>query len=309
MDIKNLDYKSKKKIVVTTISVIAVILVLCIITTAVVGIFNAVSDGGVTFSGGLSEDKLTSTVASKETSLYGSLILVNQIDGNSHEYTFPENNDHLENFYNYKNNNGGGSYDLNGSEVFLHKEAVASAHKMLCALSSKGISDMKLLVASTYRSYDDQAGLGSTISAGYSDHHTGYTFSLRRGSTPLSPDDYNWLHENAEDYGFIMRYPEDKAPATGVSEYTNCLRYVGVAHANLMNQKGLCLEEYIEYLKENADKSPVGVKCSNGNEYFIYYYKFQGKQINIKIPLDSERYPFEVSGTNDGGVVVTVRVK
>ncbi len=302
MNLSNISPSSKKKITLTAMSVLAVILALCLVIVAVAGIYDALT--GVGFSNGLSEDKLTDFVVTKENSLYGSLILVN----NSHEYTFPEDNEHLTSMYSYKNNNGGSSYGLIDSSLMLHTDAMGYAHQMLNKMS-KDMSNADFVVSSAYRTYEQQQSIHSTISAGYSDHHTGYCFSVKRTETPLSPEDYEWLHENAQDYGFVIRYPEAKAHLTGVSEYTNCLRYVGVAHANVMKQEGLCLEEYIEYLKENASNDPIGVKCENGEQYFVYYYAFEGKQINIKIPKDAEKYPFDISGTNDGGIIVTIKIK
>ncbi len=302
MNLSNISPSSKKKITLTAMSVLAVILALCLVIVAVAGIYDALT--GVGFSNGLAEDKLTDFVVTKENSLYGSLILVN----NSHEYTFPEDDEHLTSMYSYKNNNGGSSYGLIDSSLMLHTDAMGYAHQMLNKMS-KDISNADFVVSSAYRTYEQQQSIQSTIPEGFSDHHTGYCFSVKRTETPLSPEDYEWLHENAQDYGFIIRYPEAKAHLTGVSEYTNCLRYVGTAHANIMKQENLCLEEYIEYLKENASNDPIGVKCENGEQYFVYYYAFEGKQINIKIPKDAEKYPFEISGTNDGGIVVTIKVK
>lgn len=310
MSLSELDFKTKKKITQTLMAILAIILVLCIVIVTVVGIYNSLSDG-IGNTNGLSSDKLTSTVASKTDSMYGTLILVNH----DHEYTFPsEDSNGLINWYSYASNNGGMPYGgLSTSKLLINSEAVSYAHSMLNdmynALESKLTNEDKYVVSAGYRSYADQESLNSTVKAGYSDHHTGYVFTLKRTSTTLSPDDYAWLNENAHKYGFVFRYPEDKEPQTGVSNYTNCLRYVGVAHANLMKQKGYCLEEYIEYLKTDAKNNPVGVECSNGEQYFVYYYAFRGMQTEIKVPKDAEKYPYTVSGTNDGGIVVTVKVK
>ena len=49
-------------------------------------------------------------------------------------------------------------------------------------------------------------------------------------------------------YGFVFRYPADKEDATGhIADYT-VLRYVGSVHAEAMQQRSMCLEEYISYL-------------------------------------------------------------
>lgn len=60
--------------------------------------------------------------------------------------------------------------------------------------------------------------------------------------------EYTWLLENAENYGFILRYPKEKEKITQVVFEPWHWRYVGVEHAKKINELGICLEEYIEYL-------------------------------------------------------------
>lgn len=62
---------------------------------------------------------------------------------------------------------------------------------------------------------------------------------------------FTWLVENAENYGFILRYPADKEDITKIKYEPWHWRYVGPEYAKEMNDLGLCLEEYIEYLKNN----------------------------------------------------------
>ncbi len=63
---------------------------------------------------------------------------------------------------------------------------------------------------------------------------------------------YAWLCENAEDYGFILRYPQDKEEITGIIYEPWHWRYVGVENARRVNESGLCLEEYIAWLQTVA---------------------------------------------------------
>ena len=62
---------------------------------------------------------------------------------------------------------------------------------------------------------------------------------------------FKWLQENAEDYGFILRYPKDKVDITKISYESWHWRYVGEEHAKKMNELHMCLEEYIEYLQND----------------------------------------------------------
>jgi len=59
-----------------------------------------------------------------------------------------------------------------------------------------------------------------------------------------------WLMENCVNYGFILRYPSDKTDITEIIYEPWHYRYVGEKAAKEMKENGLCLEEYIEWLKE-----------------------------------------------------------
>ena len=54
--------------------------------------------------------------------------------------------------------------------------------------------------------------------------------------------------ENAEKYGFILRYGKDKIDITGIMYEPWHFRYIGVENAKIINSKNMCLEEYIAYL-------------------------------------------------------------
>jgi len=53
-----------------------------------------------------------------------------------------------------------------------------------------------------------------------------------------------WLAENCWDYGFIIRYQEDKEEITEISYESWHIRYVGVQVAQYMRDNDLCLEEF-----------------------------------------------------------------
>ena len=57
-----------------------------------------------------------------------------------------------------------------------------------------------------------------------------------------------WLRANCTDYGFILRYEKQKQSITGVIYEPWHFRFVGIKHAKRMEQLGMCLEEYVEYI-------------------------------------------------------------
>lgn len=100
----------------------------------------------------------------------------------------------------------------------------------------------------------NKANYSRTFS-GTSEHNTGLGFDiLERGNYTLNTSfentaQFRWLMENAENYGFILRYPNNKTNETGIMYEPWHFRYVGVEHAKEINRLGLCLEEYIDYLE------------------------------------------------------------
>ncbi len=55
---------------------------------------------------------------------------------------------------------------------------------------------------------------------------------------------YDWLAENAHEYGFIYLYPEDKIHITSIQNEPWHYRYVGDQEATEIYEQGVCLEEY-----------------------------------------------------------------
>ena len=63
-------------------------------------------------------------------------------------------------------------------------------------------------------------------------------------------DVQKWLIDNSYKYGFALRYPTDKKDITMINYEPWHYRYVGVDNATYMKEHDMCLEEYIEYLKQ-----------------------------------------------------------
>lgn len=156
-------------------------------------------------------------------------------------------------------------YRNNNYVTQIHKDVYPYITAMVAAAQKDGVD---LRVWSPFRSYAIQNDLfqkqvdrvggdeekAATVVArpGTSEHNTGFCADFNMASdafekTPM----YTWMQENAEDYGFIMRYREDKQSLTGVIHESWHWRFVGIKHAREMNRLDMCLEEYVEYLKKN----------------------------------------------------------
>lgn len=81
---------------------------------------------------------------------------------------------------------------------------------------------------------------------GTSEHELGLSVDINADTSRCSADAvYDWLDENAYQYGFIKRYPADKTKITGINNEPWHYRYVGTKAAKIMKEENLCLEEYL----------------------------------------------------------------
>ena len=82
---------------------------------------------------------------------------------------------------------------------------------------------------------------------GTSEHQLGIAVDINADKSKCSNDEvYEWLAENAHEYGFILRYPQGNTEITGTSYEPWHYRYVGEAVALEIYERGICLEEYFE---------------------------------------------------------------
>ena len=58
-------------------------------------------------------------------------------------------------------------------------------------------------------------------------------------------DDQKWLMEHCYEYGFILRYPQDKSDDTGIIYEPWHYRYLGTEAALAIRDQGVTLEEYL----------------------------------------------------------------
>ena len=82
--------------------------------------------------------------------------------------------------------------------------------------------------------------------AGCSENGAGLAVDIISASAGFSStNEYKWLVANAHNYGFILRYPEDKTEITGMIYQPWHWRYVGIEVATEMKEQNLCLEEFL----------------------------------------------------------------
>lgn len=257
-----------------------------------------------------------STVTKTEADMrQGDLICVNE----QHHYDFPQNDDRMVSVYFSKNDN----YVVKDKNVMLQKHAINALNDMLTDfVKESGKKDV--MVVSGYRTekYQQSVWVRSVndngrphteeyvAKPGASEHHTGLVldFSIFRGGDDIldymGTGKYAWINENAHRYGYVVRYKDDKEKVTGISYEPWHFRYVGKPHAYLMEKENLCLEEYVESLKNYAfGKEHIQVTDEHKQTYEIYYVKSGGKKTDVPVPKDKH---YTISGNNIDGFIVTV---
>lgn len=84
------------------------------------------------------------------------------------------------------------------------------------------------------------------LPAGASEHNMGFAMDIVSASADfISTKEFSWLSAHAHEYGFILRYPENKTDITGVMYEPWHWRFVGKEAAAEMQKSGQCLEEYL----------------------------------------------------------------
>lgn len=294
--LENVDRKQLQKILLVVISVLT-LAALVLLLTIIISSINPQAPSGAEF------DFKTITVTEKDLST-GSLLVVNP----ELKYDIPSDEDLglvLVSDYRKEHSTGTPYYISGLTTTKLSLTAMEALHDMLLKMA-EDTGDSDAMIKTGFRSYEDQAN--KEIAQGHSDHHTGMLVALAKLESNLSDAQVSWLRENAHKYGFVQRYPEDKIAVTGVSEYTYAFHYVGIAHATYMKEHALCLEEYVGLLKKNHSdgKEMLKITGADGASYAIYYVECKsGDKINV--PKDSDN-TYTLSGTNNGGVVVTVKL-
>ena len=171
-----------------------------------------------------------------------------------------------------------------------------------------------ILISSSYRSKNDQQKIyddsvketGKKSTAyyvavpGFSEHQTGYCFdtaAINKDNEMVVLDgegDFSWLSENCNDYGFILRYPNDKTNITGIGYESWHFRYVGKAHSLFMTKHNLCLEEPYNVSGDNIGGFIVTVDVSKNSSAIpdnaTSEWSFDNSDLIIKDFVDYDPY-------------------
>lgn len=204
-----------------------------------------------------------------------------------------------------------------GSGILLDTRAAAMLSGLISRISAAG----EIVPVSGWRSEAEQREIwdGSMRESGEeftrkyvalpgcSEHQTGLAIDLA-----LRADNIDFIRPEfpydgvcgrfralAADYGFVERYQSGKEGVTGIAAEPWHFRYVGRPHARIMCEMGLCLEEYVEYLR--AYPYPERLLEVRG-EVYEAEVGFAGARDALGLP-DA---PYQVSGNNVDGYIYTL---
>ena len=169
-------------------------------------------------------------------------------------------------------NANNGVLKASSGKMQLQEDCAAALVAMCEAAREEGLY---LYLKSAYRSYQTQNTMyynrlkknngkddGWVSKPGASDHQTGLGCDVvpkswrdkSMNSSMASTEECQWMAAHCAEYGFIIRYPEDKEDVTEINYEPWHLRYVGVAAATYIMENGLCLEEFHDQLQAAIDE-------------------------------------------------------
>lgn len=152
--------------------------------------------------------------------------------------------------------------ELEGGQYF-DSRAVDALKDFIAAARAEGLT---VVLSSSYRSYSTQqylfnnkvAQTGSEEAAakivaipGSSEHQLGLSADIVDGyyqymnESLAETELLKWMYAHCHEYGFILRYPEDKQDITNIMFEPWHFRYVGEEAASYIMENGLCLEEFV----------------------------------------------------------------
>ena len=177
------------------------------------------------------------------------LILVNKYNYLTSDYN-PDDLKELSNVYAY------------GTNQMLRLDAYNAFIEMWNKANEDGY---KLIINSSYRSYEDQEKIYNDYSSwygetdadkkaarpGYSEHQTGLALDVQSYCSENKEFDecpeFTWLSNNAYKFGFILRYPKDLEHITGYNYESWHYRFVGIKASTYIHNNNITFDEYYAY--------------------------------------------------------------
>ena len=324
---KRKSIKNKKRIrqqIVISIFVVVALILVVFATLIIAQIINKSNEPSTT-TPPTSNENVTYIPRDAGNVKMGDLLLIND----KYKYNLPTDLSDMINIYWHRRENenkplfqinGNYSYALTSTTIYLNKETLRLFNQMILDYCSQPdftpsndsyVSNLEITLGgfaeNTKNEYQEYMNIGKD----YSDHILGTTLTLKINN-PSSvitesslKNNVKWIYQNAHKYGFILRYPNDCANHTGHDSSQRIhLRYVGVAHATYIYQNNICLDEYLDLIRnQHGFDNPLEINSADGKTYNVYYVAYSGNPTSVPVPKDSVH---TISGDNMNGFIVTV---
>ena len=141
----------------------------------------------------------------------------------------------------------------------LAEKAINAGHAFFLANSYWSYEDLDQLYKNQLSVYTPNQLDGMINRAGYNEYQSGLSmgivFTNNQGDDLSKSESYQWLLNEIESYGFILRYPKDKEIITTIQAKPLQFRYLGSELAQKVNASKLTYDEYYcLYLKPWQDE-------------------------------------------------------
>jgi D-alanyl-D-alanine carboxypeptidase len=211
----------------------------------------------------------------------------------------------LANIYANKNEH----YGLSGNSLVLNLDAIKALNKMIKAFEeSKGENNLIVFEAYTNNNSVWENPVKLDLSNGYTVNFS--TWPPDEDGEAIGTGKYIWMVDNCSRFGYIVRYPAEKTSFTKVSGSGSerIYRYVGYEHAAYMAQWHLCLEQYIDAVRNATFEEPIVISYEDSvgdqKTCFVYYIAASdGDMTDLKI-RGGEETVYSISGDGSSGFIV-----
>ncbi|MDY3014747.1 MAG: D-alanyl-D-alanine carboxypeptidase family protein [Evtepia sp.] len=207
------------------------------------------------------------------------------------------------------------------SSVLLAREAAQALNDFIASLGGWA----SFIPVSGWRSQQEQQtiwddslrdnGLAFTQTyvalPGHSEHQTGLAIDLGYGQEPVDfirpafpyAGICQAFRETMARYGFIQRYPSEKETITGIGHEPWHFRYVGTPHAQRIQEMGITLEEYLDWIRAYPWEVRPYEGVAEGQLFRISFRPAASDGPTVILPHPG--WSCTVSGNNIDGFLIT----
>ena len=184
---------------------------------------------------------------------------------------------------------------------------ISAGESIVCVSGYRSLAEQTEIYEDSLRENGDVFTRKFVALPGRSEHQSGLAIDLGLNADSVDFICPDFPHsgicqrfrEKAAKFGFIQRYEKGKEKITGISCEPWHFRYTGLPHSEVIKQRELALEEYIDFIKNCSSEYPLEFQNT-----CIYYVPASEGLTEINLPEDKA---YQISGNNKDGFIVTVR--